>query len=194
MIFEGIYDGSAQVVVHVNEMGELEDVYLAAFTHPEFGRLAEKYIWKWTFQPAKLNGEPLTVIKSFNFNFEDKQGVYAVGIQEAVADKFNYGRLAKSKRIYSPRELDEIPVPIKMTTPLFPQEFKGQGVLGSATGIFYINSDGSVRMPHVTEYSHDGFGHTALLAVKEWKFQPPMSRGKPVAILARQEFSFSEKE
>lgn len=194
IIYEGIYDGSAQVVIHVNEMGELKDVFLAAFTHPEFGRMAEEYIWKWTFQPAKLNGEPIPVIKSYNFRYEDKQGVYAGGMMVSVADKLNYGRFAKSKRIYSPSELDEIPLPIHMTTPEFPEEFRGQNIIAKATVIFYIDADGTTRMPHVTESSHDGFGQTALLAVKEWKFQPPMARGKPVAILARQEFKFSEKQ
>jgi TonB family protein len=193
MTIEGIYDGTAQVVVQVNENGELIDTYLASYTHPLFGKLAQEAIRKWTFQPAKLNGEPLTVIKPFDFRFEDRRGVFAIGIQEAAAARLNLsGGSPDAKRVYSPRELDEIPVPIHMKTPLYPEEFKGKNIDGSVTVIFYIDDDGSVRMPHVTEYTHESFGYTALLAVKEWKFEPPLVRGKPVAILARQKFTFSE--
>ena len=194
MTFEAIYEGTAQVVVSVNEKGELVDVYLSAFSHAEFGRLAEESVQKWTFQPAKLNGEPLSVIKPFDFIFEDRRGVFTLGIQEAAASKLGFSRFKKGKRIYSPRELDEIPVPISMKTPLYPEEFKGQGVEGTATVIFYIDEDGNIRMPHVTEYSHESFGKTALLAVNEWEFQAPKVRGKPVSILVRQIFNFNESE
>jgi TonB family protein len=192
MTSEGIYDGSAQVIINVDETGEILDVYLAEFSHPEFGRLAEEYIKKWTFQPAKLNGEPMSVIKSFDFRFEDRRGVFALGIHEAAASKLNFGRFAEGKRIYSPKELDEIPVPLEMETPIFPEEYKGQGILGTATIIFYIDEEGIIRMPHVTDYSHESFGKTALIAVNNWRFKPPTVRGKPVPIMVRQKFNFSE--
>jgi len=194
MTYEGIYDGDAQVVVQVDSTGELTDVFLASYTHPKFGRIADEYIRKWTFQPAKLNGEPISVIKSFSFRFEDKRGVFAGGIQESAAAFLNFGKRAKYKRIYHLWELDEVPEPIYMTTPKYPLEFKGQGVVGSATVIFYIDSNGMPQMPHVTEASHDNFGQTALVAVREWKFNPAMVRKKPVDILARQHFTFYEKD
>lgn len=192
MTNNGIYDGAARVVINVNEKGGLEDVYLESYTHPEFGRLAEESIKKWTFQPAKLNGEPLSVIKAIDFDFEDRRGVFAFGIMESVAAKLNFARFSESKRIYSPKELDKIPEPIQMTAPLYPEEFKGKGVTGKVSVLFYIDEMGEVRMPHVTEYSHESFGKTALIAVEDWKFNPPLVRGKPVAIMVRQKFTFSE--
>jgi len=194
MTFEGIFDGSAQVIVNVNELGEVEDVYLSAYTHPLFGKLSEEYIQKWKFKPAKLNGEPLSVIKPFDFKFEDRRGVFAMGIHEAAASKLRFSNFVNGKRIYSPRELDEIPEPISMETPLYPAEFKGRGIEGSATVLFHIDEEGNIRMPHVTEYSHDSFGKTALLAVDKWKFKPPMVNGKPVSIQVRQVFKFQENK
>ncbi|MDB2499314.1 energy transducer TonB [bacterium] len=156
--FEGIFDGSAQVVVNVNELGEVEDVYLASYTHSLFGQFAAEYIQKWKFKPAKLNGEPLSVIKPFDFEFEDRRGVFAMGIREAAASKLRFSNFVNEKRIYSPIELDGIPEPISMKQPYYPEEFKGQGVKGSATVLFYIDEEGNIRMPHVTEYSHENFG------------------------------------
>lgn len=193
LTMEGVYDGKARVVISVNDEGVVDDVYLEAFTHPTFGKLADKYIRLWTFKPAKLNGEPISVIKAYEFDFEDKRGVHAAGIMESSADKFNWGRFSKSKRTYSPKELDQIPVPVNMETPLYPGEFRGQRVEGSATVLFYIDDEGDVRMPHVMEYSHQNFAQVALFAVEKWKFQPPMVKDKAVAILVRQEFNFYDK-
>jgi TonB family protein len=185
LVSEGIFEGFAQVVIRVNEEGKLTDTYLSAYSHPEFGRLAEKYIKLWTFQPAKLNGEPLSVIKSMDFKFEDNRGVFSLLPMEAAAMKMNFGPMdTGGKRIYSPHELDEIPVPLEIETPLYPDEFRGQGIEGTATVIFYIDEEGEVRMPHVTENSQDHFGMTALSSVKKWKFKPPLVKGKQVAILS----------
>lgn len=192
LVSEGILEGYAQVVVRVDEKGELTDVYQSTYSHPEFGRLAEKYIKLWTFEPAKLNGEPLSVIKSMDFNFEDKRGVFSLLPMEAAVMKMKVGDSdPRGKRIYSPQELDEAPVLLDSETPLFPEEFKGQGVSGKATVIFYIDEKGEVRMPHVVENSEDVFGMTALLSVRKWKFKPPLAKGKPVTVLARQTFKFN---
>ncbi|MCZ6674088.1 MAG: energy transducer TonB, partial [Verrucomicrobia bacterium] len=193
MTFEGIYEGSARVIINVDETGELVDVYQESYTHPEFGRLADKYIRLWTFQPAKLNGEPITAIKPVDFNFDDKRGVYSVGIQAAMGSNMNFGRSANSKRVYSPEELDENLEPIEMVQPPFPEEFRNTDIEGTATVLFYIDETGKTRMPHVTEYSHMDFGTSALLAVENWKFKPPLVRGKPVSIMVSQKFNFTQE-
>lgn len=192
LVSEGILEGYAEIIIRVNEMGELTDVYKSAYSHPEFGRLAEKYIKMWTFQPAKLNGEPHAVIKSVDFRFEDKRGVHSLLAMEAAVMKMNFGpKDTDGKRIYSPEELDQDPIPLETETPLFPEEFKGQGIKGTATVVFYIDEEGNVRMPHVIENSQDIFGLTALFSVRKWKFKPPLVRGKPVSVLVRQKFNFN---
>ena len=192
LVSEGILEGYAEVVIRVNQLGELTDVYLSAYSHPEFGRLAEKYIKMWTFQPARLNGEPQSVIKSFDFRFEDKRGVHSLLAMEAAVMKLNFGpKDMGGKRIHSPDELDENPIPLETEPPLFPEEFKGQGIKGTATVVFYIDEEGNVRMPHVIENSQDIFGMTALISVKKWKFKPPLAKGKPVSVLVRQTFNFN---
>ena len=56
--------------------------------------------------------------------------------------------------------------------------------------MFYIDERGRVRMPHATDYSHELFGESALVTVRQWRFKPPRLNGKPVAILAEQRFNF----
>ena len=192
MTFEGIYGGQARVVFSVDERGELIDVFQESYTHPEFGRLAAESIWKWKFQPSKLNGEPITVVKAIDFNFDDKRGVFSSGIIEAAAAKLNFGRHAKSKQMYGPNDLDEELQAIEMGAPFFPEEFKNSDVDGMATVVFYIDEKGETRLPYTSEYSHLAFGQSAVHAVLNWKFKPPTVNGKPASILVRQQFNFKD--
>ena len=190
LAYEGIYSGGARLIVRINETGELIDVFVESYTDSEFGRLAERYIERWTFLPAKLNGEPITSIKPIDFHFDDKRGVYSVGAPEALTALLYTGNNQDAKRVYSPRELDNELEPIEMTQPLYPEDLKRTGIDGSATIMFYVDERGRVRMPHATEYSQNIFGESALHSVTQWKFEPPRLKGKPVSVLVKQKFNF----
>ena len=191
LAYEGIFNGRARVMISVDRTGQLTDVFMESYSHPEFGRLADNYIRKWAFKPAKLNGEPISSIKPVNFYFDDKRGVFSMGSPEAMASHFFVGNNREAKRIYGVQELDKQLEALEITQPLYPLEFKYSGIDGTATIMFYVDETGSVRMPYTTEYSHRSFGQTALGAVRKWKFKPPMVKGKPVSILVRQTFQFN---
>lgn len=194
MTFEGIYEGQATVIINVDETGTILDVYQESFTHPVFGKIAADSVLKWTFQPAKLNGEPVPSVKPLTFKFDDKRGVFSVSMQEAAASFLKFSKHAKSKRLYDFGELDEGLQPEEMRQPYFPEEFKNKGIEGSATVMFYVDEEGKTRMPHLTDYSHSNFGKAALSAVDYWKFKAPTVNGKPASIQVRQTFNFSDKE
>lgn len=192
MTFQGVYEGTARVMIRVDESGKLIDVFQESYTHPEFGGLADEYVRLWTFQPAKLNGEPVASIKPVDFNFDDRRGVYSLGIMETVASGYNLGRFAKSKQVCSVKDLDHGLQPLEMRQPPFPKDFYETDIEGLATVIFYIDESGKTRMPYLTEQSHPSFGQAALLAVEHWRFKPPLLKGEPVSVLVRQVFTFSE--
>jgi TonB family protein len=193
MTFEGIYNGQATLVISVDESGSIIDVFQESYSHPEFGRLAEKSLRTWIFQSAKLNGEPVVSIKPFIFNFDDKRGVFSVGMQEAAASFLKIDRSSESKRLYNVDDLDNGLKPDVMGQPFFPEEFKGRSIDGNATVIFYVDEEGKTRMPHLEDYSHPSFGKAALNTVDHWKFKVPTVKGRPVSIQLRQTFIFSNK-
>ena len=194
LAYEGIYAGSARLVISVDGSGKLTDVFEESYSHPEIGRLANKYIRKWTFRPAKLNGEPITSVKPIDFYFDDKRGVYSIGVPEAAASYFVFGDHLGSKRIYNAEELDRELEPVTMENALYPRALKDSGVDGMAVVTFYVDEKGRVRMPHTTDYSHISFGESALSTVKEWRFKPPTVNGKPVSIHVQQRFNFKGTE
>lgn len=186
----GLYEGHVRLLIAVDYMGELTDVFVEEYTHELFAEIAEDTVWEWEFIPAKVNGEPTTVVKALDFRFEDRTGLHSVDVMAAAADKLGLNRMFGKKRVYSPEDLDSIPEPIEVVKPRYPLEFKDEGVEGEVSILFYIDEEGRVRMPHITEFTHPEFAELALVAVKQWKFKPPMRRGKPVSIMVNQPFSF----
>ena len=186
----GLYEGYVRLLIAVDYMGEINDVFIEEYTHETFAELARESVWQWKYVPAKVNGEPTTVVKALDFRFEDRTGLHSVDIMAAAADKLGLNRMYGKKRVYSIKDLDEVPEPIEVVKPKYPMEFKDEGVEGAASVMFYIDEEGRVRMPHISEFTHQEFAELALVAVKQWKFKPPIRHGKPVSIMVSQPFNF----
>jgi TonB family protein len=59
---------------------------------------------------------------------------------------------------------------------------------------FYIDEQGNVRMAAVPrESAGDIYAAAAVAAVEQWRFEPPLRKGRPVLVLAQQEFNFRPK-
>ena len=69
-------------------------------------------------------------------------------------------------------------------------EAEQKGVSGRVKVHFYIDEQGAVRMPAVPADAQPYLATVAIKALREWKFQPPTSRGRPVLVAAAQEFAF----
>ena len=58
---------------------------------------------------------------------------------------------------------------------------------------FYIDETGHVRLPAVSRETNEAdeeLSAAAVTAVEQWQFEPPVSKGKPVFVLAHQDFDF----
>ena len=67
-----------------------------------------------------------------------------------------------------------------------PREVKG------VTVDFYIDETGRPRMPTVNGRGNELMAASAVEALEQWRFTPPMRKGDPVAVRASQWFDFSE--
>jgi TonB family protein len=60
---------------------------------------------------------------------------------------------------------------------------------------FYIDEQGRVRMAAVPrEAADDIYSAAAVAAVEQWRFEPPLRKGKPVLVLVEQLFRFRPKK
>ena len=193
----GITSGTAIVAVQIDDDGTLTDSLVVQYDHPFFGERAADAVKRWRYEPAILNGQRRGAIAELTFEFRS-EGIVLVELSASVFVEQRRYQLGPDSFRYSAcsmRDLDRIPTPRKIVKPDYPPELAPR----KATTIsieFYIDEQGRVRLPAVsvaTSRAHDALATLALNAVSQWEFEPPVSRGRPVLVQARQDFNFEAK-
>lgn len=85
---------------------------------------------------------------------------------------------------------DGMPRPIATVKPLYPAELKASGTTGDVTVRFIVGVDGTVADCAVVQSDHPVLSAAAVEAVKQWRFQPGVKNGKPVAAQLQLTFPF----
>ena len=192
MLYNAIYSGEVSAVISVDEKGELTDCLVTGYTEQAFADAAVVALKRWVYQPARVNGRARASRADVLFQFKD-QGVIVQNFPGALEQRALSGYM-QGRYVYQTcklRELDRIPTPVHVVHP----SIKSDGFPHSATVEFYIDEEGRVRMPAVArESADDAYAAAAVSAVEQWRFEPPLRRGKPVLVYAQQEFSFHAKD
>lgn len=74
----------------------------------------------------------------------------------------------------------EAPKPIHQVPPVYPDELRQQGIEGEVELQFVIDEKGIVQFVEVMKPLHPYLNYTAVQAIKQWRFEPPLREGKPV--------------
>jgi len=190
LLRDGISHGEARVLLDVDAEGHLTDTLVLAYTHRPFADAALTAIRRWRFEPARFNGEPVgTVVDcSIVFSvdgilFHQRNGSPVYEKREPFEEKF----------VYRPQELialDRIPTPQHVEPPIYPQEWADKGMRGKVTIDFYIDETGAVRMPSGVSSPYPLLDAAANAAIRQWRFAPPLLKGRPVLAHCEQVFTF----
>lgn len=190
MKHEGVSHGEARILININSEGKLVDTLVIAYTHEAFANAALTAIRQWRYEPSRLNGEPVGTVAdcSFEFNVDGILLVQRMGVplfqkRDLFDDRFAYKPQAFSA-------LDAIPAPVRMPSPVFPQDWEEKGMRGQVTIDFFIDESGTVRMPSVSSAVNPLLAASATAAVREWRFSPPLRQGRPVLTQCQQVFTF----
>ncbi len=195
----GVTDGEAHVTIAVDEAGHLTDYLLTAYTHIAFGDAAVAAIKRWRYEPAYMNGTARSALVDLDFVFES-HGIVVVSLDVSTyLEQLHYHLHPGSYgfHVSTLRELDRIPTPTKVVRPAYAiDSAKPPTDVVAITVQFFIDEKGHVRMPSVTRdtaATNDLLAASAVAAVSQWEFEPPMSHGRPVLVEVRQEFKFKPK-
>jgi TonB family protein len=184
--------GEVRVLVSVDSQGVLQDHLVIGYTKKPFADIAESAIKQWKFEPAQVKGSPVSVVSEITISFEATGVVVDLDLQEAVAAMYYWWERA-GRFEYHPvalKELDRIPIPKAVVAPLFPHELADKGVCGDVTIAFYIDEQGQVKMPAITDADDMRLAEFAMNALNKWTFEPPTRKGEPVLVRASQTFKF----
>jgi TonB family protein len=191
----GVKTGSASVAIAVDDAGRLTDYLVTAYTHPAFADSAVTAIRKWKFEAAMIHGFPRNSKSDLTFRFQ-MQGVVVMTMTTFSYDEMLHLKLAPGSTTFRPcalGELDRIPNPTKIVNPVYPNQVARSSRGGHVSVSFYIDDQGHVRMPSVsleTNEANEELAAIAVTAVSQWQFDIPTSKGRPVLVVAQQDFSF----
>jgi TonB family protein len=194
LLSEGITSGTATVAVQVDDGGRLTDTLVIGYSHPEFADAALVAVKAWTYRPAMIRGFPRSATAVLNFRFKAGQVFVDLSISSAAA--MVHFRVAPDSGAYSVctlDQLDRIPTPTKIVRPTYTPEQAAHSHVRHVAVDFYIDEQGHVRLPAVsrdTNLADEELSAAAVTAVSQWQFEPPVSKGQPVIVLAQQDFSF----
>jgi protein TonB len=77
--------------------------------------------------------------------------------------------------------LDRVPRAMVQPSPQYPDELRRQGVAGSVTVSFIVDTEGRVVKADVVSSTHRGFEESAVRAVLRWRFEPGTQSGRKVS-------------
>lgn len=195
MTVSGILAGEARLVISVAASGQLDDVLVVGYTQPAFADAAVAALKRWHYEPARVHGVAHSSRAHVYFTFKNGMGVMIQRMPGTLTSA-SITRKDEERYTYSAcqlRELDRIPIPVHVVPPA---SFKSDphGTKRTVTVEFYIDEDGRVRMPAIgRDEPDDDYAAAAVSAVEQWRFEPPMRKGLPVLVLARQDFTFVSK-
>jgi periplasmic protein TonB len=85
------------------------------------------------------------------------------------------------KDLFNLADLDQQPTPSgARANPTYPMDLKRQGVEGSCTLEFIVDSNGNVSQARVVKATHREFENPAMQAVLKWRFKPGKKGGRSV--------------
>jgi len=187
---DGISHGSAKVALHVNAQGQLADLLVVAYTHKAFAAETERVIKKWKFEPEYVDGEPIDSIIELTMNYE-VNGVLMVQRINGFVSQLEIQDDGYVYQACSLKNLDAIPTPLSVVTPLYPADWAEKGITGKVVVDFYIDETGKTRFAAASSGESSLLAGIAVAAVQKWQFAPPSRAGKPVLVHAQQAFEFN---
>jgi TonB family protein len=101
-----------------------------------------------------------------------------------------YGMPTKQMQFGKSSQYDVPPKFISGPAPVYPSSRLRQRESGYADIVFTVDESGHTRDFHAVKTSYLYFANHAILAVKDWRFQPATKNGHPVSCRLRIPFTY----
>jgi len=190
---QGITRGDVLVALSISDEGRVADFLVLGCTQEALATTCREALPGWRFTPARLDGVPVPTQLTLKVSFSLEGAVVSGNaLNHYFYDhlgSWGDGRLVY--RLHHADEIDRVPALTNTLAPKYAREAAQQGVRGKVQVNFYIDETGRVRLPSVDAVPQPYLAEKAVAAVREWRFTPPTSNGKPVLVAASQEFDFS---
>jgi outer membrane biosynthesis protein TonB len=195
LLAEGVPSGEVQVVLSVDAKGELSDLLIVGYTNPEFADAVSAVLKTWTYEPARVHGRAVASRVDLQISFKSEVSVMVINLGWHYWERLSGQWEHYAYKAYKLGDLDRIPTPVHVVQPVLPKGDASPTKAHAVTVEFFIDEEGRVRVPTVErEYVGDVYAAAMVAAVEQWRFEPPRRHGKPVLVIAQQDYSFLPKQ
>ncbi len=192
LTYTPITSGEARVIINVDADGKLADLLVTGYSHPAFAQEAVNLLKQWRYTPASKDGEAIGVRVELLMNFESKGRIVSMTAIETT-DAFTRRIIPVeiTRRVCRANELDHPIEVLHAESPMHPGKLEqATETSGSTLVDFYVDENGTARMPVVIETTNASYAQAAVGALGQWRFSAPTKAGKPVAVRVLQRFVF----
>jgi len=193
---------AVKFLVVIGPDGRLLDYLAIEATHYKLLPAAIEQLGATRFEPAVAGGRAVQATTALYLTFYDpEQRAYFKGgaplpfggsVSDAVERRLYEG--SKEHFIYhcsQPAELDK-PIAVTQGKLMVMTDAAGRPAQGSAVVEFYIDQDGTPRLPRIVRADNDTVAVSALLTVKETRYAPPTTHeGIPTCVKVRQPVNYT---
>lgn len=148
---------------------------------PDYVGAARASLGCWEFFPATRAGQPVFGQVKMQINFEPRSKEFEF---DATTFAILAGLRNSTAKIYSLKQIDELPKPTKQVQSCFPRDHEGP-TSGEAVIECIIDTQGRPQLPRVIRASTPDFGWIAATTVAQWRFEPARKEGEAVASRVR---------
>jgi outer membrane biosynthesis protein TonB len=176
----GVTNGAGDVVmvVTIDEQGKISDSVALQATSQEFIDAVNHVSGDWQFETAPSPTTPRREVLEFNFR---RSGVItAISHAEAAQESFTSTSSFKIRTVQW-KDLDAEPKKLTSVNPNISKAMLEKYGNKPLLVNFIIDEQGLVRVPVVSTTDAE-LAQSVLTAVRQWRYSPPMSQQKPIAV------------
>lgn len=182
---KGRLQGTVVLLLSVDEEGYVTKASSVS-GDPQLVEAALGGVRKWKYVPYDLNGRPVAVTTKVAFVFSiSEAGRSDVSATVRNLPKADLGPVFKLGSGVTP------PKPVYSPTPQYSKQAKKDKYQGNCALSLVVGPDGKPYDVKVSRFLGEGLDEKAIEAVRNWRFQPGLKDGKPVAVAVSVEVKFS---
>ncbi len=188
-------EGEVIIEARTDEAGRVVDARIVQSIPPDLDQAAVDAVKQWIYEPLLIDKKPRSVIFTVKVAFKldkDKKKIVKTGVKEPVKEEI--GRCVEGGAATDKEQEDfakgavkaegdiHPPKLIKQVAPVYPEEARKNGVEGIVILEVKTDEKGNVTDAKILR-SIPELDRAALDAIRQWKYEPMVIKGKPFGIV-----------
>jgi TonB family protein len=189
--YDGFVSGYVLLAYSRTPDGEPHDILVLTSTHTRLTDAAVAAVREWRFQPTQ--DAAALAPRTVRLNFQ-AQGIVVLPFGKHMVQPLEPGlaglAVGKSGEVPRLQDMPQAPRALNQPMPAYPAALAGTRMPGKAAVKFYVDEEGRVRLPQVTEATAPEFAEAALNAVSQWRYEPPRQGHRRLVVADNWQFRF----